>query len=434
MSGAIRKSEHMQSLFRYIENNMPDDLDAELLTNIGYVSCAQLYRDFYSLTGHSVKEYIRRRRLSNALALIKTSDMGLTEIAFQCGYSSHQAMCRSVRRTIGLTPSEYKAGDTYYFFPPWSGEPLQSVTVSGETIPRAMRVLFYHTSLTDIENIAVGTFLRAFPDYGGRIFGRNGEQAGNKLCYELYLTDTENSESRDAELRVRGFEPGEIKPPVSATFASTAVQNNEEKIGAAWDYLYYSWLQSSMFEYTGEPYFEEYILRGGRAPSPLRAARLKLYLPIRKRIDDTKITLITDPDLRFIVSRAAGRDAEKTASGAVIDYLSGRYPHIVKHSKEFYIHKEPDLCVCGVRLDSRLPSPIDENIRCIETPGGAYLMLESGVMGDYDQYSAMLLSFAADNNMAADKKDVFAVYDAKESFDKPKIRMYCRVDLKIGTK
>jgi AraC-type DNA-binding domain-containing proteins len=161
---------------------IPDDLDTELLTNVGYVSCAQLYRDFYSLTGHSVKEYVCKRRLSNALALIKTSDRGLTDVALQCGYSSHQALCRAVKQTLGMTPSEYKTGDTYYFFPPWNGEPLQSVIVSGETILRALRVLFYHSSFTNIENIAVDTFLQVFPNYRGRIFGRNGEQAGTSCA------------------------------------------------------------------------------------------------------------------------------------------------------------------------------------------------------------------------------------------------------------
>ncbi len=71
MDKAIYKSEYMSSLIRYIENNLISDLDIERLTNAGYVSHTQLYRDFYSLTGHPVKEYIRRRRLSNALALLR---------------------------------------------------------------------------------------------------------------------------------------------------------------------------------------------------------------------------------------------------------------------------------------------------------------------------------------------------------------------------
>ena len=245
MSDAIYKNEYMNSLFQYIENNMSDDMDAVMLSSVGCISYAQLYRDFYNLTGHSVKEYVRKRRLSNALALIKTSDMGFTDIAFQCGYSSHQALCRAVRQTLGLTPSQYKSGDTYYFFPPFNGEPLQSVIVSNVTLPCALRVLFYHSSLTNIENKAVDTLLQVFPDYGERIFGRNGEQVENKLCYELYLTDTNRDYNK---LELYGFKITHEVPCFTAVFATSTVRNDEREINATWDYLYSEWLQNSMFE------------------------------------------------------------------------------------------------------------------------------------------------------------------------------------------
>jgi AraC-like DNA-binding protein len=410
----------MQSVFRHIENNIPNDLDTELLKNVGYVSCAQLYRDFYSIAGHTAKEYVRKRRLSNALALIKTSDIGLTDIAFQCGYSSHQSLCRAVRQILGITPSEYKNSDTYYFFPPWSGEPLQSVTVSCETIPRALRVLFYHSSLTNIENIAVNTFLQAFPDYNGRIFGRNGEQVESKLCYELYLTDVGRDYNK---LNTYGFKITYEISCSTATFAKSTVQNNEQKINAAWDYLYSEWLQNSMFEYTNEPYYEEYILKNGKP------AKLKLYLPIQKRNGDTKITLIKNPELHFIVSEAKGFNAEKIASRTVIDWLTTYYPYIVRTSKEFYLRKETDSYICGVCVKSELQITNAENIKSIDTDKNNYLVLESPVSGDYDRYADMLLIFARDNGMTADKTGIFAVYDATESFDNPRIKMYYPVKI-----
>jgi len=421
MNEAIKKNEYMSSLFRYIENNMPFDLDTKLLSGFGYVSHAKLYRDFYSISGHSVKEYVRKRRLSNALALIKSSDFSVTDIALQCGYSSHQALCRAVRETLGLTPSEYKSGDVHYFFPPFSGEPLQSVTVANETIPRMLCVLFYHSRLLNIENMAVSTFLSVIPDYGGRIFGRNGKQNGGKFCYELYLTDT----GRDyGELKSYGFErTHEISCSISM-FATSTVPNDERKINAAWDYLYSEWLQNSMFEYTDKPYYEEYILKNNKP------VKLKLYLPIKRRTDETKITLTSNPGLSFIVSRANGYNAERTASKTVIDYLNANHPYIVKTSKEFYVKKSANSYVCGVRVvntDMRFENGDAENVELIAMCQNKYLVLESGVMGDYDRYAELLLSFALDNNIAADINGIFAVYDARKSFDNLKIKMYCPI-------
>lgn len=423
MSDAAYKSESMRSLFRYIEENLAADLDTGLLSSVGYASHAKLYRSFYHLTGHSVKEYVRKRRLSNALAHIKASDMALTDIALQCGYSSHQALCRAVRQTLGMTPSEYKSGDTYYFFPPFNGERLQPVTVSNDGIPKTIRIRFFDSRMKNIENMAVNAFLRVFPDYNGRIFGRNGKQDGGKFCYELYLTDI----GRDYDgARAYGFEIMGEAPCFVATFATSTVRNDEPRISAAWDYLYSEWLQSSMFEYTDKPYYEEYIVRNGKP------FRLKLFLPIQKRSEDTKIALIGNPGLHFIVARAKGYNAEKIASQAVMDHLTAHHPHILKTSKELYQQKDAHSYACGVRVDPELQAVAGENVERIATDQNKYLVLESSVMGDYDRYADLLLSFSRDNGMDADGKGIFAVYDARESFDNLKIKMYCPV--KIDTK
>ena len=418
MVEAIIKSEYTD-LFRYIESNLPSDLDAALLSGVGYASRAKLYRGFYNLTGHSVKEYVRKRRLSNALALVKTSELGLTDIALRCGYSSHQALCRAVKQTLDMTPSDYKNGDTYYFFPPFKGEPLQSVTVSDGVIPRAVRALYYHPRMKNIENEAVGAFLAAFPDYNGRIFGRNGKQGNSRFCYELYLTDTDIEYSK---LNTCGFKVADEVPGFTAMFATSTVRNEERKINAAWDYLYSAWLQNSMFEYTDEPYYEEYLLKNGKL------SKLRLYLPIRKRATENKITLIPGPGLRFAAARAKGYGAERIASRAVVNYLA-RHPHITGAAREFYLRKEMNAYICGVRISPEAELTEDGNILDIRADQGNYLVLDSSVMGDYDRYADMLISFAEDNGMISDESGIFAVYDASESYENLRIRMYCPVKI-----
>ena len=423
MNEAIYKNEYMQNLFRHIENNISDELEAKLLSSVGNVSRRKLYYDFYSLSGHTVKEYIRKRRLSNALALIKMSDMGFTDIAFQCGYSSYPTLWRAIKQTLALSPSEYKNGNTYYFFPPFNGKPLQSVTVSKDTIPCAIRVLFYHSKLTNIENLAVKTFMQVYPDYSGRIFGRNGKQRNNNFCYELYLTDTTIKPNK---LTSHGFEVANETPCLTTTFATSTVQNDEPKINAAWDYLYSEWLQNSMFEYTNESYYEEYILKNGK-PN-----KLKLYLPIKERSEDTKITLIDNPGLYFITAKAKGHNAEEIASQAVMNFVTIHYPYILNSSSEIYLRKEPNLCICGLEIDTGFPFFKYETFGKFSTTEKHYLVLESSVMGDYDRYADMLLCFIRDNGMDADDKEIFAVYNTDDSFRSPKIKMYCPV--KVCTK
>lgn len=418
MKQATYRYEYVNELFRYIESNISDELETTLLSRIGYVARDKLYKDFYSVCGHTVKEYIRKRRLSNALALIKTSDIGFTDIALECGYSSHQALCRSIKQNIGLTPSEYKNGNVYYFFPPFNGLPLYDVTVLKTTIPSTLRILFYSKKLSDIENTAINAFLKAIPDYSGRIFGRNGNQRGNEFCYELYLSDIE----RDYSVLVPyGFEISYEVSSMNSMFAITSVPNSIKMINTAWNYLYSEWLQKSMFEYVDEPYYEEYILKNGHL------VKLKLYLPVCNRTEITKITLINDPSLRFIAAKGKGYNAEKTASAAIMDYFKSNYPYMLATTKELYLQKEINSCICGVKVSSQLPTVKGKNIIDIVTEQGYYLVLESNIMGDYDTYAEMMLTFAIENGICVNKKEIFAVYEGKGSLKKLKIKMYCPI-------
>ena len=343
-------NKQMPNLLAFIENNMSTEIDTELWSKVGYVSHAKLYREFYNMTGHSVKEYIRKRRLSNALALIKSSDMGFTDIAIRCGYSSHQTFCRAVKQALGITPSEYKGGSAYYFFPPAMckvksearGELHHGVTVQHMTIPDTLRMLFYHPQLRGIEDRAINALLQAIPDYNGRIFGRSGKQKQNLSCYELYLSDTD---TRHDILNTYGFEGLGKCPAITATFATLTVRNIESEINAAWDFLYANWLQGSMFEHIDIPYFEEYHLVKGKP------RRLKLYLPIRKRSEILNISVVGNPGLRFIIAKAKGYNAERIASKTVIDYLTTHFPYMIKSTKEMYLHKNGSIYTCGVRVN-----------------------------------------------------------------------------------
>ena len=397
---------------------MSVELDTEHLSCIGYASRSKLKNDFYSLCGHSVMEYVRKRRLSNALALIKMSDMGLTDIAFQCGYSSHQALCRAIKQTLGITPTEYKNNDIYYFFPPFNGEPLQSVTVSNITVPQMKQINFYHSKYIGIENTAVNKFLQTFPNYKGRIFGRNGTQKGSTFCYELYLT---NGDLDFDLLSHNGFEPAGKNPQINSIFATTTVHNDENKINSAWNYLYSAWLQNSMFEYTGEPYYEEYIMRNNKP------YKLKLYLPLKKRSEEARILLIDNPGMRFITTEAKGFKAEETASQMVIEYLKKHCPYIINFSKETYLQKRFNSCVCGVLVSPTIQLVDDDNVRSVTTEHNKYLVFENGVMGDYYRTAELLLAFAKDNGMVADSSSVFAVYDARKGFHHLQMKMFCPV-------
>lgn len=79
----------------------------DLATEIG-MSTRQLCRAFKSMTGLAPHEYIVRRRIERAAALIALGELSLTEIALIVGFSSHAHMVAAFRRVTGLPPSHFR--------------------------------------------------------------------------------------------------------------------------------------------------------------------------------------------------------------------------------------------------------------------------------------------------------------------------------------
>lgn len=421
------ENQHIHMIIQHVEKNLPFALDTKILSEMGYVSHAKLYRDFYCITGHSVKEYIRKRRLSNALAMIKASELSLADIACSCGYSSQQALCRAVKDALHMTPLEYKNSDTYYFYPAFCGTSGKPISVTSETIPETQCIKFFHPRFMGIERAAVAYFLSLYPEYKGRIFGRNGKQKGSLSCYELYLSDADHVIDK---LEQSDFVIHEKYPAITQTFATTMVKNNDNMINEAWDYIYFEWLSKSMFEICNpnaipsglDSYFEEYTLKQGFV------SKLKLYLPIKKREDYIKITLEECESICFLVSSASGAKAEQTSAKAVIGYLSEHYPYIIKNTKEFYIQKDANKCTSGVKINNDICISDDSSLINICTSKGLYVVLHSNFLGDYWNYRDILLSWISENGLYAQKEDAFAIFDANESYDNPKMKMYCKLN------
>uniref|UniRef100_UPI002AA870ED helix-turn-helix transcriptional regulator n=1 Tax=uncultured Enterococcus sp. TaxID=167972 RepID=UPI002AA870ED len=65
-------------------------------------------RKFKEITGMQLRDYLRRRRLAFALKDIRDSEKSILTIAFDYGFSSHEAFTRSFRRAYGISPSEYR--------------------------------------------------------------------------------------------------------------------------------------------------------------------------------------------------------------------------------------------------------------------------------------------------------------------------------------
>lgn len=80
---------------------------SRLAKSLGY-SEFYVSRKFNEISGMSLRDYMRYRRLAFALTELRDTDRGILDIALDYGFSSHEAFTRAFRDAYGISPSEYR--------------------------------------------------------------------------------------------------------------------------------------------------------------------------------------------------------------------------------------------------------------------------------------------------------------------------------------
>lgn len=65
-------------------------------------------RKFKEISGMAFREYLRQRKLAFALKEVRDNQKSLLDIAFDYGFSSHEAFTRAFKQMYGVAPSEYR--------------------------------------------------------------------------------------------------------------------------------------------------------------------------------------------------------------------------------------------------------------------------------------------------------------------------------------
>ena len=90
-----------------LQNMDNDQFDANALSSAMAMSRAQLLRRMKSLTGNSPGYYIKTMRLEKAKELLETSDVSVSEVAFQTGFASPSNFTKVFSEKYGINPSQF---------------------------------------------------------------------------------------------------------------------------------------------------------------------------------------------------------------------------------------------------------------------------------------------------------------------------------------
>lgn len=95
---------------RYLENNLNNpQLSVENLSRQLGMSRSTLYTKLLELTGETPVEYIRSFRLDKAAALMEKSNMTISEISYQVGFTTSNYFAKSFKGKFNMLPSEFIA-------------------------------------------------------------------------------------------------------------------------------------------------------------------------------------------------------------------------------------------------------------------------------------------------------------------------------------
>ncbi|MDR0272410.1 MAG: AraC family transcriptional regulator, partial [Clostridiales bacterium] len=97
----------IQRAIDYMEANLTDELDYGEIAGKAHVSSFHFQRIFHILSGHTLGEYIRSRRLTQA-AFELQSGHKVIDVALKFGYETPESFSRAFERFHGILPSAAK--------------------------------------------------------------------------------------------------------------------------------------------------------------------------------------------------------------------------------------------------------------------------------------------------------------------------------------
>ena len=97
----------IEDTLEYIRNNLTTEMDITLLAHRASFSRIYFHKLFKASTGRTIHQYIEEQRIKKAINLMISTDMTLSQVAYECGFSSQSYFCYAFKRNTGKTPRTY---------------------------------------------------------------------------------------------------------------------------------------------------------------------------------------------------------------------------------------------------------------------------------------------------------------------------------------
>ena len=267
----------------YVEAHLCEDsLDMNRLTHITGVTKDSFLRFFSYMTGMSLREYIRRRRLTLAAYELRSTDIKVIDAAFKYGYRSADAFAKAFKGQHGFAPT--KARDLsrpLKVYPPASFH----IIIKGA---KEMEVRFIET-----EQISLYGLSRQFTGCAAVRFEQERDmwlENGNYLekigseNYGIWYGIWDNGQYWIAKAESRAkcsiTKPYQIPAGTYAVFTTGRGGFAGDELPTLRELIFDAWLPDSGYEQAGDYEVEVYHL----FPKKEKSKRYyEIWIPVRKK-------------------------------------------------------------------------------------------------------------------------------------------------------
>lgn len=102
----------MMQALEYIEDHLEEHIDIMEVSKVACSSSFHFQRLFHMITGTTVAEYIRNRRLTLAAQELVSGQLKVIDVALKFGYETPESFSKAFRKLHGVTPTQARKPGT----------------------------------------------------------------------------------------------------------------------------------------------------------------------------------------------------------------------------------------------------------------------------------------------------------------------------------
>jgi PAS domain S-box-containing protein len=98
----------LAAALEHFENNLAESFTPTILARRAGITPARFARLIHRFFDFTPSQFLTQTRLTAAARRLRETDVGVSEIAHECGFYDHSAFSRAFRSAMGVTPSAYR--------------------------------------------------------------------------------------------------------------------------------------------------------------------------------------------------------------------------------------------------------------------------------------------------------------------------------------